>query len=130
MVQTLQGTMDRTTVLDEDQKMLLCQKYQGEKATMAQFSDSVELILSVTNSEMNMIDINRTLYPIIDSFFLQKTFTKTEHIMEPHACLNKFKIIKIMSLFHHNRIKPVMNNRVKRISKYLHVRQHTSKYHH
>lgn len=23
-----------------------------------------------------------------------------------------------------------MNNRVKRISKYLHVRQHTSKYHH
>lgn len=60
---------------------------------------------------MNMIDINRTLYPIIDIFFLQETFTKTEHIMEPHVWLNKFKIIKIMSLFHHNRIKPVMNNR-------------------
>lgn len=35
---------------------------------MVQFNDSVELILSVANSEMNMIDINRTLYPIIDIF--------------------------------------------------------------
>lgn len=78
---------------------------------MVQFNDSVELILSVANSEMNMIDINRTLYPIIDIFFLDETFTKREHITEPHVCLNKFKILKITSLFHHNRIKPVMNSR-------------------
>lgn len=31
---------------------------------MVQFNDSVELILSVTNGEMDMTDINRTLYPL------------------------------------------------------------------
>ena len=126
----LQWKIDESTITVEDFNTPLSVSDRTSRQKISK--DIVELNCIINH--LDLIDIYRLLHPTTAEYtFFSSShgiFTKIDHILGDKTHLNKFKTLDIIhSVFSdHSRIKLQINNRkIAGISKYLKIKQHTSK---
>ena len=126
----LQWKIDESTITVEDFNTPLSVIDRTSRQKISK--DIVELNCIINH--LDLIDIYRLLHPTTAEYtFFSSShgiFTKIDHILGDKTHLNKFKTLDIIhSVFSdHSRIKlQITNRQIAGISKYLKIKQHTSK---